>query len=206
MTAWKHILQTPVPPRAPGQRDVVGLTAPPLETVRIAVIGLGVRGQQAVRRLARIPGARVTVVCDTNPSVEVPGCSAVRLSDWREACAHPEVDLVYICTDWSHHVPVALTAMDSGKHVAVEVPAAQELDQIWALIDKAEQTRLHCMMLENAVYDRFERSCLGMAQAGILGDIVHTEGAYHHKIDFGKEVWRLDYNRGKPKWNSLSSI
>ena len=59
------------------------------------------------------------------------------------------MDLVYICTDWKTHVPIALYAMECGKHVAIEVPAATTLDDIWALINMSEKTRKHCMMLEN---------------------------------------------------------
>lgn len=195
MTRNTHIVPTPLPPRKPGQRDVLGLTTPPMETVRLAMVGLGIRGQQAVKRISRIPGARITVLCDTDPSREVSVPGAIRLTDWKEACRCADVDLVYICTDWAHHVPVALEAMENGKHVAVEVPAAQTMEQIWALIDKAEETRRHCMMLENAAYDDFEQTTLAMARAGVFGEIVHVEGAYHHRVDFNKEPWRLNYNR-----------
>lgn len=194
----RHIV-LPVPPRQPGQRDVVGLTAAPMETVRIGIVGLGIRGLQALRRLARIPGARVSALCDVNAEQlalarqEMPEASA--FTDWKELCALADIDLIYICTDWRHHVPVALEAMDHGKHVAVEVPAAGTLEDIWALVDKAEQTRLHCMMLENSVYDLYERTVLEMARAGVFGEIVHAEGAYHHRLDFNKEVWRREYNR-----------
>ena len=199
MNDSRHIV-LPVPPRQKGQRSVVGLTAAPLETVRIGIVGLGIRGLQALRRLERIPGAQVTALCDVNAAQlapaqqEMPGASA--FTDWKTLCANTSVDLVYICTDWQHHVEVALEAMDHGKHVAVEVPAAGTLEDIWALIDKAEQTRLHCMMLENSVYDFFERVVLEMARAGVFGEIVHAEGAYLHKLDFNKEVWRREYNRG----------
>lgn len=195
----RHIV-LPVPPRQPGQRSVVELATAPLETVRIGIVGLGIRGLQALRRLERIPGAQVTALCDVNDTQlaqaqqEMPGASA--FTDWRQLCASERVNLVYICTDWQHHVEVALEAMDHGKHVAVEVPAAGTLEQIWALVDKAEQTRLHCMMLENSVYDFFERVVLEMARAGVFGEIVHAEGAYLHKLDFNKEVWRREYNRG----------
>lgn len=194
MAQMAHI-RTVVPPRKAGQRDVLGLTAPPMETVRVAVIGLGIRGRQAVERLRRIPGASITVLCDINPAVDVPLEGAVFVQDWKAACAHPLVDLVYVCTDWSHHVPVAMEAMRCGKHVALEVPAAQTMEQIWALVDSAEQTRRHCIMLENAVYDSFELTTLAMARAGVFGEIIHAEGAYHHRLDYGKEAWRLDYNR-----------
>ena len=177
------------------QGNVVGLTAPPLPVVRIAIVGLGIRGQQAIGRLLHVPGAQITVLCDVNPAITAAAPGAVRLTDWQTACARPDVDLVYICTDWSNHVPVALEAMDHGKHVAIEVPAAQTLEQIWALVHKAEQTRRHCMMLENAVYDDFELTTYAMAQAGFFGQLVHAEGAYHHQMDWSKEAWRLDYNR-----------
>ena len=50
MAQMAHI-RTVVPPRKAGQRDVVGLTAAPMETVRIGIVGLGIRGQQALKRL-----------------------------------------------------------------------------------------------------------------------------------------------------------
>ena len=198
MNDSRHIV-LPVPPRQRGQRSVVGLATAPLETVRIGIVGLGIRGLQALRRLARIHGAQVTALCDVNAQQlmlarqEMPDASV--FTDWKELCAQAGTDLIYICTDWQHHVPVALEAMEHGKHVAVEVPAAGTLEDIWALVDKAEQTRLHCMMLENSVYDHFERTVLEMARAGVFGEIVHAEGAYLHRLDFSKEVWRREYNR-----------
>ena len=43
---------------------------------------------------------------------------------WKEMCGRDDIDLVYICTDWHSHAPMAVYAMKQGKHVAVEVPAA----------------------------------------------------------------------------------
>ena len=191
MSRKTHI-SIPVPVRPRGQHNVLGLKAGPMESVRIGIVGLGIRGQQALQRLSRVPGASVDLLCDTDPSRLPDGVPSV--TDWHAACRAP-LDLIYICTDWSHHVPVALEAMDCGKHVAIEVPAAQELEQIWALVNKAEQTRLHCMMLENAVYDDFENTTRAMAEAGVFGELVHAEGAYLHRIDFAKEQWRIAYNR-----------
>ena len=50
-----------------------------------------------------------------------------------------------------------------GKHVAVEVPAAMTVAECWDLVNTAEQTRRHCMMLENCCYDFFE-SILGIME------------------------------------------
>ncbi len=71
---------------------------------------------------------------------------------------------------------MAVYAMRQGKHVAVEVPAATSLEECWQLVDVAEQTQRHCMMLENCVYDFFELTTLRMAQEGLFGEILHAEG------------------------------
>ena len=70
---------------------------------------------------------------------------------WKEMCGRDDIDLVYICTDWHSHAPMAVYAMKQGKHVAVEVPAAMTVAECWDLVNTAEQTRRHCMMLETSV-------------------------------------------------------
>ena len=77
----------------------------------------------------------------------------------------------------------------------MEVPAATSLNDIWSLIDAAEQTQRHCMMLENCVYDFFEQSTLQMARAGLFGEIIHVEGGYAHEITDKWPIWRLEINR-----------
>ena len=94
---------------------------------------------------------------------------------------------------------MAVYSMEHGKHVAIEVPAAMTLNEIWALINTSEKTRKHCMQLENCVYDFFELTTLNMAQQGLFGEILHVEGAYIHNLEefwpYYWNNWRLDYNR-----------
>ena len=96
--------------------------------------------------------------------------------------------------------------MTNGKHVAIEVPAAMNMSEIWQLIDLSEQKRLHCMMLENCCYDFFELNALNMAQKGVFGEILYVQGAYRHDLtpfwkaywkqnDQDKLGWRLEYNQ-----------
>ena len=73
-----------------------------------------------------------------------------------------------LCTPWQLHVPMAVYAMEHGKHVAVEVPAATSLEECWQLVNTAEKTQRHCMMLENCVYDFFELTTLNMARHGTV--------------------------------------
>ena len=114
---------------------------------------------------------------------------------WKELCQRDDIDLVYIVTDWQHNAEMMLYAMEQGKHVACEVPAAMTLEEIWKVVDTAERTRKHCMMLENCVYDFFELTTLNMARQGLFGEILHVEGGYLHNLeDFGdyyEGAWRM---------------
>ena len=204
------VITLKTPARAPGQVSAIGLAADPIDTVRIGFIGLGMRGDDAVRRSTFIEGTKATALCDLYPdrvarmqdflaSKGLPEAAAYDGEDgWKALCERDDVDLVYICTDWKHHTPMAVYAMEHGKHVVVEVPAAMSIKECWALVDASERTRRHCMMLENCVYDFFEVTVLEMAKAGLFGDIYHVEGAYIHNLNpFWHEYadnWRLLYN------------
>ena len=207
----QKVLKTPVPPRPAGQESMLQFAAEPIADVGIGVVGLGDRGSGAVHRLSYVPGSHIAAICDVEPDraeknlkvLQSRGMSAkVYAGDeevYKQLCEDPDVDLVYICTDWIHHVPVALYAMEHGKHVALEVPSAETLEACWDLVNTSERTRKHCMILENCCYDFFELTALTMAQQGVFGDIIHVEGSYHHNLDpyWGKywRNWRLEFNQ-----------
>lgn len=206
-----YLIKTPVPVRPAGQTDVLELRTDPLPTVRVAFIGLGMRGPGAVNRMTHIPGVEIVALCDveqkntekTNQMLQERGFPKAQefygdTSVWRKVTALPNVDLIYVATDWKSHATIGVQAMKDGKHVAIEVPSAMNMDEIWALINTSEQTRKHCMQLENCVYDFFELTTLNMVQQGLLGEVVHGEGAYIHGLQpFWDEYWnnwRMDYN------------
>jgi predicted dehydrogenase len=180
--------------RPAGQEHVLQLATDPIPVVRIAFIGVGNRGYAAVRRYVFLEDVEIKVLCDlTNEKVDrsqqflasrnfPPAEEYVGEDAWKEVCERDDIDLVYICTDWLSHTPIAVYAMEQGKHVAIEVPAATTVDECWELVDTAEKTRRHCMMLENCCYDFFELNTLNMAQNGVFGEIVHGEGAYIHDL------------------------
>lgn len=204
-------IKTEIPERPAGQTHMVGFAAEPIETVNIGVIGLGMRGADAVRRLTLVPGSKVVAVADieqerTEKSLADLSERGIKATGyggsadaWKQLCERPDIDLVYITTDWLHHAPMAKYAMEHGKHVAIEVPAAMNLDEIWDLVNTSEKTRKHCMMLENCVYDFFELNTLNMAQKDLFGEVLHVEGSYIHDLgafwDRYWNNWRLDYNQ-----------
>ena len=207
-------LSTPL--TAPGQKSVMDLKCEPLQTVRIGLIGLGMRGMGAAGRLMNVEGVEITAVCDIIPErvskaqkivtdkgrPEPTGFSKGE-EDWKKLCERDDVDLVYACTPWRYHTPNAVYAMKQGKHAAVEVPAAMSLEECWQLVDTSEQTQRHCMMLENCCYDFFELATLNMARNGVFGEINHAECAYIHDLrwlKFDKEngyqgMWRLNWSK-----------
>lgn len=206
------VIVTPVPERPAGQTDLVQFTTPPMEVVRVGFIGLGMRGPGAVRRFTHLEGVEIKALCDLHPErvekaqnylVEagLPKAAAYSGSEdaWKQLCDRDDIDLVYIATDWKRHAPMMVYAMEKGKHVACEVPAAMTMEEIWDVVNTAERTRRHCMQLENCVYDFFELTTLNMAQHGVFGELTHVEGAYIHCLeDFWDSYegdWRLEYNK-----------
>ena len=112
---------------------------------------------------------------------------------YKPLCEREDIDLVYIAADWVHHFPIAKYALEHGKHVAIEVPSAMNLEQCWELINLSETTRKHCFILENCCYDWFEMNTLNMAQHGVFGEVLRAQGAYIHNLDdFWDYYWKTD--------------
>ncbi len=215
LTAQKsRILSNPEPARPNGQKNVLQLACPSLDTVGVGFIGMGDRGTSLLKRLLKVEGAKTVALCDLvqariDSCQEIlrdknrpPAAEYTGVTDWKKVCERKDVDLIIVSTHWQLHTPIAVYAMEQGKHVALEVPAALTLDECWQLVNTAEKTRRHCMMLENCCYDGFELATLQMAQQNVFGEIVHAEGAYIHdlrRLLFDDktgywDMWRLKYN------------
>ena len=215
----KIVIETPQRPE--GQKDVLGLALPKKKVVRIGLVGLGMRGPGAVENFSLIPVVQVVALCDYEEKRAVKQNERLRKNGLAPAavyygekgyealCKRPDIDLVYIATDWEHHAIVAKCALENGKNVADEVPSAMNLQECWDLINLAEQKQLNCMILENCCYDWFEMRTLNMAQHGVFGEILRAQGAYIHNLDdfwdyYWKNPngsdpdqlgWRLKYNK-----------
>ena len=201
-------------PRPAGNKPVWDLTTKPVEKVRCAVIGLS-RGFTHVDSAANIPFAEVVAVCDIVEARAKGAAEAVKKNTgkepaiyfgdenvWEKMLERDDIDVVYIATPWEWHVPMALKAMEQGKHAFVEVSPAVTVDQCWQLVDMAEKTQRHCSILENCCYGEEELFVLNLARQGFFGDLKHAECAYIHNLaegvlwSLGSEGdWRRDYHR-----------
>ncbi|NJC24030.1 putative dehydrogenase [Arthrobacter pigmenti] len=188
------------------------------ETVRIGLIGLGNRGGGMLLGWGDVPGAVVTAVCDIR--ADRAKRSADRLvadgkprplefggsaDSYKELLKRDDIDLVYIATPWEFHYEQGKAALESGKHVSVELPIATELDELWDLVDTSERTGKHLMLAENCSYGRNELAMLKMAHEGMFGEITNGHGGYLHDLrsllfsdSYYTDAWRR-------KWHTRST-
>ena len=194
--------------------SVMGLTVEPIEQVRVAFIGVGNRGSFHVRLVSALaPKAKVVAICDIRESqaqksidfLKEEGQEADIYSGsedaWKTMLERDDIDLVIIATPWKLHVPMCVYAMQKGKHVATEVPAALSLDGCWDLVNTAEETQRNCIMMENVCYGDEELWVLNMVAEGIFGTLTYGEAAYIHNLRsslFSKtnyyNMWRIRHH------------
>jgi hypothetical protein len=187
-------LSAPEPRRTGRERSMTDVPFEGFDEVRVALLGVGNRGGGQARRWAAV--ATVTAIADIRPAeaeaaadrvVQETGQPRPALytdgeDDYLNLLQRDDVDLVYVATPWEWHHPMAKAAMDHGKHVAVELPIAPHLDDIWDLVRTSERTRKHCMLLENVCYFRPEMRILMMAEQGLFGELLHGSGGYVHDL------------------------
>jgi len=173
---------------------MAGFAAPAIDNIRIAMLGTGGRGRFFIGMFSRMPGVEITAFYDSEPEAvakaqeelakagKKPAREFTGPDGWKKVMDLGDIDLVWIASPWESHTPYSLAAMRSGKHVAVEVPAAVTLEECWDLVNVSEATRRHCYMLENCCYGEVELLTLSLARQGILGELVHAECAYIHDL------------------------
>ncbi|MCC6537520.1 MAG: Gfo/Idh/MocA family oxidoreductase [Bryobacterales bacterium] len=175
------------------------------KSVRLGFIGAGSRGTSLLRTALRVPGVEVPAVCDLDEArsakasalvAEAGAAKAATYTDYRRLLERTDIDAVVNATTWSAHVPISVAAMEHGKTVGSEVPAAMTVEDCWRLVDTAEKTRRGLMLLENVCYFRNVLMLLNAVQAGRLGELVHCEAGYQHDTRFlhftpdGRLTWR----------------
>ena len=172
-----------------------------METIQIGMVGFGQRGTGLLEYvLLPQKQAEVAAVCDLYEDRAQHAASLVCASgqkapavylDYREMIADKAVNTVIIASSWESHVEIAVAAMKAGKAVAMEVGGAYTVEDCWTLVRTYEETKTPFMFLENCCFGRREMMVLHMVQNGVLGEIVHCSGGYHHdlrkEISFGKE-------------------
>ncbi len=201
--------------RAANAQYMGDFAAPNLDTVKIALIGVGARGSGHARDFATLEGTEIVAISDlyedwANRSAD--RCKEIGDGKrhqniklyhgdenlWKQMLTEVKPDAVIICTNWKNHAPMAIEAMKQGAHAFIEVPIAVTVEEMWQLVDTSEATGKHCMMMENVNYGRDELMFLNMCRQGLIGDILHGEASYIHELRFQME----EQERGTGSWRT----
>jgi protoporphyrinogen oxidase/predicted dehydrogenase len=145
------------------------------ERVRIAVVGLGYWGPNLLRNLADSETFDVAYLCDLRAHVmeslsrRYPAARCT--TRFEEVLRDDTVDAVAIATPVSTHYPLAMSALEAGKHVFVEKPLAASSEQVNDLIERAEQEGLVLMPGHTFLYSPPVTVIKGLIDANELGEI-----------------------------------
>jgi predicted dehydrogenase len=196
-------------PSAPANRTTMkGVPFERHETVRIAIVGTGLRGRSVLSELLAIENVKVVALADVVPDKVAratkmitdaghPAPTSYTSGDhaFEQLVKRDDIDFVYTATPWEWHVPVMLAALAAGKHCGSECPIGTTLKDLWALVDASEKARRHCLHLENCNYGETEMLVNRMVHADVFGEVLHVEAAYLHDL---REI--LFENRDEGLW------
>ncbi|MGB5673611.1 MAG: Gfo/Idh/MocA family oxidoreductase, partial [Gemmatimonadota bacterium] len=153
----------------------------PADKLRLGFIGVGGRGSWLLGLAARRDDTEIKAVCDIVPEKARRAADAVTEAggneprqftsgeeDYLNLIEMDDIDAVIIATPWLWHTPMAIAAMERGKAVGVEVPAATPVQDCWDLVQTQERTGMPFMMMENVCYRRDVMAVLRIVREGLL--------------------------------------
>jgi predicted dehydrogenase len=160
----------------------------------VAIIGCGLIGGKRAQALA---GARLVACADVLPdraralAQTVPGASACE--DWNTAVRDSAVDIVIVATTNDALAPVTLAALEAGKHVLVEKPAARRVDELDRLVIAQTASGRLVRVGFNHRYHPALQKARALVDAGELGPLMFIRGRYGHggRKGYDRE-WRAD--------------
>jgi predicted dehydrogenase len=163
-------------------------------TIGIGIVGCGLIGQKRAKALA---GNRLVAVADLDSrraealASAYPGCQSFQ--DWRRVVEHPAVELVIVATTNDMLTPVSRVAVQLGKHVLVEKPAARNAAELEPLVTEAARSRA---LVKVGFNHRFHPAFLKartLWDSGELGELMYIRARYGHggRLGYEKE-WRAN--------------
>lgn len=166
------------------------------EKLKIAIIGVGLRGQNHLALILKREDVELVAICDvdsrmlemakamiTKSGKPMPRIFNEDSNAWKKMLQMKGLQSVLIATPWEWHKPMVIGAMESGiKYVATEVILGITLQDHWDVVQAAEKHEAHVMMLENVCYRRDVLAALNMVRQGLFGEILHLQGGYQHDL------------------------
>ena len=163
-------------------------------TLGVAILGCGLIGQKRSKALA---DAKLVVCADIDKeraqrlAAGFPGCNAT--TDWQAAVCRENVDIVVVATTNDALVETSLAAVDAGKHVLVEKPAARNVAELDLLIHAMHENKVQVRVGFNHRYHPALLKARDLMDEGELGELMFIRGRYGHggRVGYDRE-WRAD--------------
>lgn len=157
-----------------------------MSPVRFGIIGAGQIATTCVEALRGREDAAVVAAFDPNAGRLAELCAAAgaaRAHVNAEALfADPAVDAVYIATPNAFHAPLAIQALQAGKHVLLEKPFALNLGEARAVAAAARAAGKALSLGMNQRFDGGAQRLRTLIAAGRLGDIHHAKAYWTRRI------------------------
>ncbi|WP_129631009.1 Gfo/Idh/MocA family protein [Candidatus Oscillochloris fontis] len=145
----------------------------------IGVIGYGYWGPNLVRNFSQARGAQVVAVCDQREErralVEKLYPAVTTYADVDAMLSSPQVHAVAVATPVSSHFPLAMRALEAGKHVFVEKPFAATVAEGEQLVAEAARRNLTLMVDHTFIYTSSVRKIKELIENGSLGDLYYYD-------------------------------
>jgi predicted dehydrogenase len=159
--------------------------------VGVGIIGCGLIGQKRAKALGK---GRLIACADVNESRArlLAGDSGTRaFGHWRSMLAMPEVEIVVVATLHDSLAEITLAAIEAGKHVLVEKPAARNAAELEPVMKAAERRGIKVRVGFNHRYHRSFRKARELFESGALGELMFLRARYGHggRLGYDKE-WR----------------
>ena len=175
--------------------------------VPMAVIGLGTRGREILTSLARIGSvAPVTMICDTysdqrfvKKAQEI-APKAVFTEDYRKVLADPNVKGVFIATPTHKHKQIALDAIQAGKHIYLETPFSNSLEEAREIAKAAGS--LTSQIFQAGLQQRCNLQSIHVGrfvQTRQIGNLIATRAQYHERTTW-KTAWPNAQREAELNW------
>lgn len=166
--------------------------------INVGIVGYGYWGPNLVRNFNSCKNTHVVAVCDTRreqlAKMKALYPAVASETDFQRLLVNPQIDAIAIATSVASHYPLALKALEAGKHIFVEKPFTTTVEQAQKLIDEAAKRKLTIQVDHTFLYTGAVRKIKELVNTGELGDLYYFDsvrvnlGLFQHDVNV---LWDL---------------